>query len=214
MSAERFELSTNGLKGHCSAIELRARVKKTKAEGILTWAGFSVNVRAGPPFAAALQPGPGRGMGYTLGAKAPDMRNKLPVAVHLFFLRDDQILLLRRFNTGYEDGKYSVVAGHVDAGETVTQAAIREAGEEVGVVLQPADLEIVHVMNRKSEDERVDFFMVVRHWIGAIRNNEPQKCDQLAWAALDSLPADLIPYVKRAIAEYQAGVFYSEFGWQ
>ena len=25
MSAERFELSTNGLKGHCSAIELRAR---------------------------------------------------------------------------------------------------------------------------------------------------------------------------------------------
>jgi hypothetical protein len=25
MSAERFELSTNGLKGRCSAIELRAR---------------------------------------------------------------------------------------------------------------------------------------------------------------------------------------------
>ena len=42
------------------------------------------------------------------------MRSRFPVAVHLFFLRDDQILLLRRFNTGYEDGKYSVVAGHLE----------------------------------------------------------------------------------------------------
>lgn len=91
------------------------------------------------------------------------MRSKFPVAVHLFFLRDKQILLLRRFKTGYEDGSYSVVAGHVDAGETVTQAAIREAKEEVGVMLEPTDRKVVHVMHRKSEDERVDFFMAVRH---------------------------------------------------
>jgi 8-oxo-dGTP diphosphatase len=63
------------------------------------------------------------------------MRSKFPVAVHLFFLRDKQILLLRRFKTGYEDGNYSVVAGHVDTGESVTQAAIREANEEVGVII-------------------------------------------------------------------------------
>ena len=42
MSAERFELSTNGLKGHCSAIELRAH---SKADCILTWEIVSVNVR-------------------------------------------------------------------------------------------------------------------------------------------------------------------------
>jgi len=44
MSAERFELSTNGLKGRCSAVELRARRKK--ADCILTWEIFIVNVRA------------------------------------------------------------------------------------------------------------------------------------------------------------------------
>jgi 8-oxo-dGTP diphosphatase len=142
------------------------------------------------------------------------MRSKYPVAVHLFFLREQQILLLRRFNTGYEDGSYSVVAGHVDAGETVTQAAVREASEEVGVILKPADIQIVHVMHRKSEDERIDFFMAVRHWVGDVTNCEPQKCDDLSWVDMDALPQNTIPYVKSALEYYQARVYYSEFGWQ
>jgi 8-oxo-dGTP diphosphatase len=141
------------------------------------------------------------------------MRNKFPVAVHLFFLRETQILLLRRFDTGYEDGNYSVVAGHVEAGENVTQAAVREANEEVGVVLNPTDLQVVHVMHRKSEDERIDFFMAVRHWAGDVTNHEPQKCDELSWVNIDSLPHNTISYVKCAIENYQAGVYYSEFGW-
>ena len=146
------------------------------------------------------------------------MRSKFLVAVHLFFLHEGQILLLRRFNTGYEDGNYSVVAGHVEAGETVTQAAIREAGEEVGVALDPQDLQVVHVMNRKSEpgrseSDRIDFFMVVRRWPGEITNTEPHKCDQLAWFPLGSLPQNMVPYVKYAIERYQEGSYYSEFGW-
>jgi len=141
------------------------------------------------------------------------LRSKYPVAVHLFFLRDQQVLLLRRFNTGYEDGNYSVVAGHVDAGETVTQAAIREAGEETGVALTAGDIHIVHVMHRKSEDERIDFFMTVHHWAGEIRNREPHKCDALAWFPLDALPGNVIPYVRRALENYQNGIYYSEFGW-
>ena len=142
------------------------------------------------------------------------MRSKFPVAVHLFFLKNEQILLLRRFNTGYEDGNYSVVAGHVDAGETVTQAAIREAKEEVGAILEPADIRIVHVMNRKSEDERIDFFLTVNHRAGKVSNQEPHKCDDLSWVDMDSLPHNTIPYVKYAIENYQAGIYYSEFGWQ
>ena len=121
------------------------------------------------------------------------MRNKYPVAVHLFFMLESQVLLLRRFNTGYEDGKYSVVAGHVDAGETVTQAAIREAKEEVGASLRGQDLEVAHVMHRRSEDERIDFF--------------------IAWYPVDGLPENTIPYVRHAVEGYQQGLHYSEFGW-
>jgi len=141
------------------------------------------------------------------------MRSACLGAVHLFLLREGQILLLRRFNTGYEDGNYSVIAGHVDAGETVTQAAIREAREEAGVVLRPADLQVVHVMNRKSNDERVDFFVLVKNWSGEITNTEPEKCDDLAWFPLEALPGNMIPYVRFAIENYQKGLLYSEFGW-
>ena len=79
------------------------------------------------------------------------MRSKFPVAVHIFFLRGERVLLLRRYNTGYQDGRYSVVAGHVDGGETVTRAAVREAKEEVDVDLQPENLRVVGVMHRNSD---------------------------------------------------------------
>ena len=141
------------------------------------------------------------------------MRSRFVVAVHLFFLRNDHVLLLRRFNTGWEDGNYSVPAGHVDAGETVTNAAIREAQEEIGVSLKPQDVEVVHVMNRKSEDERIDFFLLVRSWTGEIGNKEPDRCDDLSWYPVTSLPSNIIPYLRQALQNYQNGKLFSEFGW-
>ena len=89
-------------------------------------------------------------------------RFKLPVAVHLLLIREGQVLLLRRFNTGYEDGNYSVVAGHLDGGEEVKEAMAREAREEAGIEIAPADLQVVGVMHRLSNDERVDFFRAGR----------------------------------------------------
>jgi ADP-ribose pyrophosphatase YjhB (NUDIX family) len=65
---------------------------------------------------------------------------KLIASVYLLFVKDDKILLLRRCNTGYEDGNYGLVAGHLDAHESLTQAAIREAKEESGVDINPEDL--------------------------------------------------------------------------
>jgi 8-oxo-dGTP diphosphatase len=141
------------------------------------------------------------------------MRSRFPVAVHLFFFRDDHVLLLRRFNTGWEDGKYSVPAGHVEIGETVIQATIREAREEIGVQLEHQDIEVVHVMNRKSEEERIDFFLVVKRWTGEIVNNEPDKCDELSWYPLTSWPSNVIPYVRKGWENYRDRIPFSEFGW-
>jgi ADP-ribose pyrophosphatase YjhB (NUDIX family) len=141
------------------------------------------------------------------------MYASFPVAVHLFLLRENQVLLLRRANTGYEDGNYSVVAGHLNGEESVTQAAIREAHEEVGIALHPTDLTVVGVMHRVSNDERIDFFLVATTWEGMLTNQEPDKCSELRWCALDALPANTIPYVRTALENFSRGVWFAEFGW-
>lgn len=144
------------------------------------------------------------------------MRALFPVTVHIFFLRGQEVLMLRRFNTGYEDGNYSVVAGHLDGGETLHQAAVREIREEVGVDVRPEDLMVTGVMQRKSDEERVDFFLTVRVWQGELVNNEPGKCDDLGWYPLEALPDNTITYVRRALGKYLAAgcqMWFDEFGW-
>ncbi len=140
-------------------------------------------------------------------------RFRLLAAVHLFLLRDDAVLLLRRFNTGYEDGNYSVVAGHLDGDEDVIAATIREAREETGVILAPEDVTVVGVMHRKAADERIDFFLIASRWTGAIRNAEPEKCNALTWFPLDALPNNLVPYVRCALDNYRHGQWFDSFGW-
>lgn len=134
---------------------------------------------------------------------------------HLILLRSDKILLLRRFNTGYEDGNYSVIAGHLDGNETFMQAMVREAREEVGLDLRLDMLEVVHVIHRKvpNGDERIDFFIRANKWKGEPTIMEPQKCDDLKWFELNRLPNNVIPYVKLAIDCIRKGVLYSEHGW-
>jgi 8-oxo-dGTP diphosphatase len=139
------------------------------------------------------------------------MRAKFPVTVHLLFFREDQVLLLRRFNTGYADGQYSVPAGHLDGGETVLAAAAREAEEEVGVKIGAEDMVFSTVMHRMEEDERVDFFIHVHQWKGEPVNAEPEKCDDLCWADVNQLPANIIPYVRQALGNHLAKIPFDEF---
>jgi 8-oxo-dGTP diphosphatase len=141
------------------------------------------------------------------------MRASFPVTVHLFFFRGDQILVLRRFNTGYADGQYSVPAGHLDGGETIVAAAIREAHEETGVQIKSEDVLFSSVMHRHEGDERVDFFVHVRAWQGEPVNAEPDKCDELKWVHVRNLPENTIPYVRRAIQNHLQNVRFDEFGW-
>lgn len=140
-------------------------------------------------------------------------RAKFPVTVHLFFLRGKQVLLLRRFNTGYADGQYSVPAGHLDGGETVIGAAAREAQEEVGVRIDAQDIRFSSVMHRRDGDERVDFFVNISGWTGEPVNAEPDKCDDLLWVEVDGLPSNTIPYIRQALRNHIAGIKFDEFGW-
>jgi 8-oxo-dGTP diphosphatase len=145
------------------------------------------------------------------------MRQNFPYvgSIYLFLIQDEKILLLRRFQTGYEDGNYGLPAGHMDGNETARESCAREVREEIGIEIDPEDLTVVHVMHRKeAHDERIDFFMTATTYAGEIRNMEPHKCDELTWHPLDALPPNTIEYIRVALNHFRNGVLYSEYGWR
>jgi ADP-ribose pyrophosphatase YjhB (NUDIX family) len=141
------------------------------------------------------------------------IRNKAIPASYLILEKDGKILVARRCNTGYEDGVYQVPAGHVEEGELPTEALIREAKEEIGIDLDPSDLELVHVSYRPKHDEtgdRVDFFFRARNWKGEITNMEPGKCDDLKWVSFDEIPNSMTLHVRKAIENMNNDIFFEE----
>lgn len=54
---------------------------------------------------------------------------------------DNKVFFLRRANTGWADGMLTVPAGHVDKGDKVREAAIKETKEEACVDVSIEDLE-------------------------------------------------------------------------
>jgi 8-oxo-dGTP pyrophosphatase MutT (NUDIX family) len=132
------------------------------------------------------------------------VRFRVVPAAYVFLLRGTgagtEVLLQLRSGTGYRDGHWAAAAaGHVEAGESVFEAACREAVEEVGVKIDPVDLEPLTAMHRTHRnddpiDERVDFFFGCRRWVGEPRLVEQAKAAGLGWFPLSALPDPVVPH--------------------
>ena len=138
------------------------------------------------------------------------MRNSVITATHMLFIRDEsELLMMRRMNTGYQDDNYGLPAGHIENGELPLAATVRESLEEIGLILRPEDIKMVHVMHTQT---RVHFFFTILNWQGEPQNSEPNKCDRVDWFKLNKLPSNIVPYVRDAITCILAGEHYSERG--
>lgn len=128
----------------------------------------------------------------------------IPVA-YVIFRRENQILLQRRCGTGFMDGYWSSgAAGHVEAGESVFHAACREALEELGVTVDPADLMPLTVLHRAPN--RVDFFFQCTAWDGQPLMMEQDKSADLRWFELEELPGAVVPHELRVFEPLLTGL--------
>lgn len=141
-------------------------------------------------------------------------------AAYVFLLRDaaadkggTEVLLQLRSGTGYMDDHWAAAAaGHVEKGETVLEAAAREAVEELGIT--EVELTPVCAMQRTRPgprgtadaiDERVDYFFTSRTWTGEPRVVEPDKSAGLRWFALDALPDPVVPHELQVLEALRSG---------
>ncbi len=138
-------------------------------------------------------------------------RFQVTPAVFLMLIEKEKVLLLLREGTGYMDGYYSFVAGHMDGDETVKEAMMRESLEEANIKVTEQDLEVSLVMHRFSSDERVDFFLTAKSYEGPIKNLEPSKCKELKWFDIKDLPKNMVPNVRCAIESYYNNKNFVEF---
>ena len=135
-----------------------------------------------------------------------------PTGVHIVCERAGEVLLMRRAGTGFFDGLYSLPGGHVEAGEAIHAAAVRELSEETGLSITSTELQWLGVVHRRSDTNRIDFFLRAKSWTGEPRICEPDKCDRLEWHALDGLPAAMVDYVEAALCQPRVP-WMLEFGW-
>jgi len=126
-------------------------------------------------------------------------RALLVAAAYVVLRRDDEVLLQLRRGTGYLDGFWATTAGHVDPGESVHEAAVREVAEEAGVTVQVSDLVPLTTIHRfelggPQVEQRCDVFFEARTWSGEPRRIEPTRCAAMDWFPLSALPVPVVPH--------------------
>lgn len=136
-------------------------------------------------------------------------------ALVLLLNQNNEVLLLHyRNNSTYMGGKHALVGGKIEAGETAAQAAIREAREEIGITIDPKDLQFKHIFHRKgTEGPFFALVFAVTKWQGEPVCQEPHNHNSVGWFALDKLPKNLLPAHRQALELIIQHVGYSEHGW-
>jgi 8-oxo-dGTP diphosphatase len=140
---------------------------------------------------------------------AGQQRFKAAVAVYGLLRRDDDVLLLRRANSGFHDGELALPAGHVDAGESALAAIVRELAEELRIEVRPQDCRLALTGHagpeRPGDDTYIDLYFTIDQWAGEPGIGEPDKATELAWAPLHRLPDDVVGFMAEAISAIGAG---------
>jgi len=135
------------------------------------------------------------------------------IGTYMVLIQENKILLNRRNDTQYK-GVYSLVCGHVEKGENVINALLREAKEEIGITILPENVRVIAAVHRPSADYKntvvdiIDFFALVSSYTGEIENLEPEKTQEVGFYDIDNLPDNCTAQVKKALELYQKQEFY------
>ena len=140
-------------------------------------------------------------------------RKNFHLTIGLIIIKNNKALLMRRCNTGYMDGMYALVSGHVEDGESLKKAIIRESKEEIGIDVLEDDLKYVCITRKGDNDNYINTFLFTDTFTGEPKIMEKDKCDDLKWFPVDKLPSNMIVADRRAIDNYFNGKYFDEYNF-
>ncbi|HNT76233.1 MAG TPA: NUDIX domain-containing protein [Anaerolineae bacterium] len=132
---------------------------------------------------------------YQLNRLRYRLTRPVTLGVRLLLLQEGKVLLVQHT---YQPEWY-LPGGKVERGETLEDAARREAREEVGATLGPLRLFGVYT---NFYEGRSDHILVFACDAVALTDRKTWEIERLAWFAPDALPDDVSPGCRRRIAEY------------
>ena len=121
--------------------------------------------------------------------------------VNALFVRDGMVLLARRSpHRSTYPGLWSFPGGHVEQGETLAEALVREAQEEVGVTPTTFSfLEVIADPNTAADDPATYHMYAVTIWAGGEPSLRGDEHTELCWFK----PAVAITLPDLALEEYR-----------
>lgn len=143
-------------------------------------------------------------------------RTRTRIAAYLIGTQGDTILLAKRQNTGHMDGYWSLIAGHVEEGESASSAIIREVQEECGITLNTGEIKLIGAMHHNSPPfDYVNFVFSADLTIHKPLNKEPHKCSMLSFHPISRLPKPMDDYIQTIIERsLSPAPWIAEYGWQ
>jgi len=136
------------------------------------------------------------------------------IAVGLILTKEDQILLMKRQNTGFGDGFWALPGGNVERRESLKRAACREGFEELNIIIDEKDIHFSSCSHLdtyfRSAEEALFFAFHVTSYTNEITNMEEEKCAELCFFSLNSLPKNLLEGTRKCIENFIEKAPYGE----
>ena len=134
--------------------------------------------------------------------------NQVLVGVGAIIIKDNQVLLSQRKGS-HASGTFGSLGGHLEYGESPTEALKREAMEELGIELENIEF-LVCTNLLKYNRHVINITFVAKIKAGEPKIMEPDKIELVQWFDLDDLPSPLFEPVKIGIEAYLKGKNYFE----
>jgi 8-oxo-dGTP diphosphatase len=113
------------------------------------------------------------------------------VGVGAIIIEDSRVLLVKRAHPPLQ-AQWSIPGGVLEVGELVREAAIREAGEETGLIVEPGELLGVYDRVLRNAEQRVQYHYVLVdflcRWVGGVLRAASDAAE-VRWFTSEELPA-------------------------